>query len=151
MLAAQLKLITNGNNSYFVWPIKGRKETVCHLMQKASSMEKRLQKETQGCRNCHHMKIRKAQKVREWLSQNEQTQGASEVGTGDTGATYFETYSEISLSNWGQINTNLWYFRSASASFSSTFTIQLGLLTEKCVFLFSLDLLVNLTGERLTI
>ena len=73
------------------------------------------------------------------------------MGTGDTGATYSETYSEISLSNWGQINTNLWYFRSASASFSSTFTIQLGLLTEKCVFLFSLDLLVNLTGERLTI
>ena len=51
----------------------------------------------------------------------------------------------------GDRSRQIWYFRSASTSFSSAFTIQLGLLSEKCVFLFSLDLLVNLTGERLTI
>lgn len=52
---------------------------------------------------------------------------------------------------FGDRSIQIWYFRSASTSFSSAFTIQLGLLSEKRVFLFSLDLLENLIGERLTI
>ena len=38
----------------------------------------------------------------------------------------------------------------STSPFSSAFTIQLGLLAEKHVFLLSLDLLVNLIGDRLT-
>lgn len=48
MLASQLKLITNGNNSYSGQPIKGRKETVCPYCKKPAHWKRGYRKRLWG-------------------------------------------------------------------------------------------------------